>query len=371
MMKITVLVPVYKVPKRAGDIIAKLLANTYENREIIIVVDGFTNPEIETALDPFRDRIVIHYNNEQLGKTESLNRIALKHVTDVFLMLDNDIELPPDTDYLDRLAARMERFDLIEIPKEAIAKSLIARMMRLEFLAFAMISLTMAKLAKRSPSMNGAAFAVQALLFRQLDGFRAVINEDMDFAVRAFQLHASFGYPLDLKVRNEVPETISEWLVQRKRWAMNNVLWLKENFFLIFTHFFKTPALFFSSVLLFLPLITFFAVYFLVKKSRFGLVLPLIFMISQHFSFLSGILLWTSHLDLLMSGGWVAPLTGLAVAVAVFFLFACVLRFSFNLIDFLVYYFFYSPIWLVANILMVFVIFFKIDIKIDWKITPP
>lgn len=363
------MIPVYKVPKRAADIVAKILANTWVDKEIIIVVDGLTNETIDQALSPFSGRITVHYNNEQLGKTESLNRIALKKKTDVFLMLDNDIELPDDVEYLSKVAVLMDKFDLIEIPKEALYRSPISRMMALEFLSFAMISATMAKLAKRSPSMNGAAFAVQALLFRQLDGFRAVINEDMDFAVRAFQLHAAFGYPVELKVRNEVPDTIKDWIIQRKRWAMNNVLWVKENFLLILFHFFRTPALLFSTLLMFLPFITYLAVFILIKKSKFALLLPLVFMISQHFHLFAGLFLWTSQLDILSTGGLLATGAGFITASLVFFVFARYLRFRFNLLDFLVYYFLYSPIWLVANILMFFVVFFDIDIKIDWKIT--
>jgi len=368
-MNICVLVPVYKEPKRAGDIAAKILANSHPHTELVFVVDGETSPAIEAAFEPYRDRITVRYNGERLGKTESLNRFALKKSTDIFLMLDNDIELPDDTEYLAKLERRMERFDLVEIPKEAIFRSPVSRMMALEFLSFAMISSTMAKFARRSPSMNGAAFAVQALLFRQLDGFRAVINEDMDFAARAFRLHASFGYPVELKVRNEVPDTVSDWIIQRKRWAMNNVLWLKENFFLILTHFFRTPALLFSTVLMFLPFITYLAVFFLVRRSRLTLLLPLLFMVSQHFHVLAGLFLWTAQLQLLSTGGLLATAAGFLVAAAVFFAFSRYLRFRFSLPEFLVYYFFYSPVWLVANVIMFFAVFFGINVKIDWKIT--
>lgn len=368
-MKITVLVPVYREPKRIGDIITKILANRYPNKEMVVVVDGLTNSSIEETLEPFRERITIHYNNEQLGKTESLNRVAFRIKTDVFLMLDNDIQLPDDSEYLYKVAHRMETCDIIEIPKEAIRKSPVSRMMSLEFLSLAMLSLTMARMANKSPSMNGAAFAVQALLFRQLDGFRPVINEDMDFAVRAFQLHSSHGFPCELKVMNEVPNTIREWLVQRKRWAMNNILWLKENSFLIFTHFFKTPAFFLSAMLMFLPFLTYLAVFLVVKKSNMSIILPLIFMLSQHLHIVAGLLLITSHFDLISTGGWIAAGAGFMVAATVFFIFARILKFRFNIIDFIFYYFLYTPVWLLANALMFLAVLFKIDVNLDWKVT--
>ena len=368
-MKITILIPVYKEPKRVSDIVSKLLANDYTDKVLVVIVDGNTNPAIEAALEPHRAGITVNYNGEQLGKTESINRVAHKIRTDVFLMLDNDIELPDDPLFLQKIAVRMEHNDLIEIPKEGIRKSLVSRMMSIEFLSFAMISLTMGKLAKRSPSMNGAAFAVTAHLFRQLDGFQPVINEDMDFAARAFQLHAAFAYPPELKVRNDVPNTFGEWIVQRKRWAMNNILWFKENFFLIFINLFKTPAMFFSTILLMLPFITYLLVFMFIQHTGIVFLLPLLFMVTQHFQVITGIFLWLIHVNLISSGSWIASIAGVLVAGAVFAAFARILRFRFNPLDFLLYYFIYSPIWMLANVIMFFVVLFKIDIKIDWKIS--
>jgi len=368
-MKISVLIPVYRKPKRAGDIVSRILSDTYSDKEIIVIVDDSTTPEIENALDPFRDRITIHYNGERLGKTESLNRVAHRIKTDILVFFDNDIELPTDTGYLSILAREMEKHDLIEIPKEGIAGSPVSRMMSLEFLSFAMMSWTMAVLAHRSPSMNGAAFAVTALLFRQLDGFRAVMHEDMDFAARAFQLGASFGYPPALKVRNEVPCTARDWLVQRKRWAMNNILWLRENFLLLAANMFRTPGIFFSTVLLFLPTLTYLAVFLLARKTHLAMLFPLIFMVSQHFHLITGLLLWFSHFHLITRAGLVATGVGLLAAAIVFFLYSRILRFRFNPLEFLFYYFIYSPIWMLTNVVMFILVLFGISVPIDWKVS--
>jgi cellulose synthase/poly-beta-1,6-N-acetylglucosamine synthase-like glycosyltransferase len=233
-------------------------------------------------------------------------------------MLDNDVELPEDPSFLNRVEAELARREVVEFPKEAIGRTPIARMMSMEFLSFAMISWTMASLAGRSPSMNGAAFAVDALTFRMLGGFRPVVNEDMDFAARAFQLGARFGFPRSLKVRNEVPEDLSRWVVQRKRWALNNVLWVRENLPIIVAHFFRTPALFLSTVLLFLPFLSYLAVYFLARDTVLAQALPLVFTVTQHFHVLSGFFLVPAHLGLIMAEGWVPTLAGVLVALLTF-----------------------------------------------------
>lgn len=150
---------------------------------------------------------------------------------------------------------------------------------------------------------------------------------------------------------------------------MNNILWIKENFFLIFINLFKTPALFFSSVLLLLPFLTYVLVFFLAKSTGTAFILPLIFMVSQNFHIEAGILLWLAHINLISNGSWIAIAAGLLVAAAMFAIFAKILRFRLNPLDFLIYYFVYSPIWMAANIIMFCMILLRIDIKFDWKIT--
>ncbi len=367
-MRITVIVPVDRVARRVGDIMQKLLANPYEDKKLIVAVDGVPTDEIETAIEPYRDRVTVLYNNAQLGKAATLNRIALAEETDVLLMLDNDVELPDDANWLSNLARAMADKDIVEIPKEAVRSSVISRMMAFEFLSYAMTSLTMARWAGESPSMNGAAFAVRSELFRKLNGFAPVINEDMDFAARAFREDASFGYPAELKVRNDVPATVRDWFTQRKRWAMNNVLWLKVNFTLIVRNFFAKPALALSSAILMLPFLTYVMVYFLAKKSHITLLIPLLFLASQHFHALTGLLFLPEHLRLLSVDGWIATVVGAIVAAIMYFVFSRLTRFHFNILDFVCFYFFYSPIWLTANVVMFVAMLFKIDVKIDWNV---
>jgi len=367
-MKIASIVPVYGEPKRAGDIAAKLATMLREGDRVVIAVDGETNSSIEAVLASLPSRVEVRRNGVRLGKCETVNRAAASIRADAYLMLDNDVELPEDPSFLNRVEAELARREVVEFPKEAIGRTPIARMMSMEFLSFAMISWTMASLAGRSPSMNGAAFAVDALTFRMLGGFRPVVNEDMDFAARAFQLGARFGFPRSLKVRNEVPEDLSRWVVQRKRWALNNVLWVRENLPIIVAHFFRTPALFLSTVLLFLPFLSYLAVYFLARDTVLAQALPLVFTVTQHFHVLSGFFLVPAPLGLIMAEGWVPTLAGVLVALLTFFSFSRLLRFRFNPIDFIFYYFVYSPVWLVANAAMFIVLLARLPVELDWKV---
>lgn len=367
-MKITAILSVYKEPKLAGDSVRKLLNCRYRNKEIVVIVDGGTNPKIEKALRPFKKKIRVVYNRERYGKSASLNRVVNKMRTDVLFFLDNDIRLPDDRNYLDVLAAEMKKHDITEIPKEAIQKSLISRMMGYEFLGFAMTSLTIVKISGHCPSMNGAAFATRKKLFDRLKGFRRIINEDMDFAARAFRLQAKFGYNPALKAENGVPVNLREWLTQRKRWALNNISWLRDNFLMILSHFFKSPSFFISTALLLLPTVSFLVVFILMKVLHSAAILPAIFMTAQQFNILAGFFLWFSHYNLIFTEGLVPTLIGLVLSGLIYYIFAKILRFRFNILEFILFYFVYSPIWLLANVIMWVLVIFKVDIKLDWKV---
>ncbi|HEX7712902.1 MAG TPA: glycosyltransferase family 2 protein [Bacillota bacterium] len=367
-MKLTAVIPVYRDPKRVSDIVRKLLASDYPNHEIVIVVDGETNSRIEEALAPYREQIRIHYNQAQLGKSASLNRIAAELRTDLLLFLDNDILLPGDPGFVTRVVSVMQDCDISELPKEAVAVSLISKMMRYEFLGFAMTTYVLSKLSGRCPAMNGAAFAVRKELFDKLGGFKNVVNEDMDFAARSFRQGARFSYNPRLKVENEVPTTLAEWVKQRKRWALNNVLWLRNNFRLLAAHFFKSFSFFISGILLLLPFFTYMVVFALMKRVHLTPFLPVLFMTAQHIHMSAGLLLWLTQLNLIFGEGLVPTLMGLSVSSLIYFGFAKFLRFRFNFLEYLLFYFIYSPIWLLANIIVWVGMALKIDIQVDWKV---
>lgn len=367
-MKITALIPVYQKPKRAEGIIRTLLADRYADKEIIVVVDGEATKEIRHALKHFGRKISVRYNRTRLGKSKALNKAALTLKTDVLLFLDNDIVLPAGGSLLSDLADIMQRHDIAELPKEAITHSLISRMMGYEFLSIAMTEFVMAGLSGRSPSMNGAAFAVQSRLFKKLGGFRQVFHEDMDFAARAFRTGARFSYPPRLKVKNEVPDTLGDWLVQRKRWALNNILWLKENFFIVLLHMFKSPSFFLSAILLFLPFIAYLVMFLMLKQLRITAILPIIFMTVQQYHVIAGLFLWVTHIDLIFVEGIFPTVGAILFSGALTAAFARILNFRFNPLEYLLFYFIYSPIWLIANAVMWVIVLLRIDIKLDWKV---
>jgi hypothetical protein len=230
MESIAVIVTVYLHPKRAGDIAKKILADEHADKKLIIAVDGETNMDIEAALDPWRGQAEILYSGASIGKTASLESACSGRSEDILLFLDNDVLLPDDRAFLSKLAGRMRAGDIIDLPKEAIGKGLIAHMIGLEFMTSAISQQILASVARRCPAVMGAAFGVRRSTFEKIGGFRRVAYEDLDFGARAFRQHARFVFDRNLKVGTDVPETLVEWLGQRKRWALGNIQWLREYF---------------------------------------------------------------------------------------------------------------------------------------------
>lgn len=368
MKKISVIVPVYRHPKLAGAIIESVLASPYPNREMIVIVDGGTNHEIEAVLEPHREKISVHYNAKNIGKAASLNYIGLKLDTDILLFLDNDIELPGDPEFLAILSREFDEHDIVELPKDAIVNSFVSAMMEYEFFSYAIASYSFAKISRRCPSMNGAAFAIRSDLFKKLNGFARVQNEDMDLAARAFYEHARFSYPIDLKVKNEVPTTVYEWFRQRKRWATNNVLWFLDNIGPLGKNFMKDRGLRFSILLVFLPFIVLLGIFFLLRLFKIDSVIPAVMMIAMHANILTGILLAVSQYELLVNS-LISFSIGLGVSGLFYAFFAWALKFRIRLIPFLFFYLFYSPVWFIANIIFGIAVLLKININIEWMIT--
>jgi len=366
---ISILIPVYKNPKFVKDMITKLLNNSYPNKEIIVVIDGETNDDIEKAIADFRKKIKIIYNNDHLGKSESLNKAVLycNKNTDYFLFLDNDIVLSEKTDFISKLIKDLETHDIAEIPKEGLVTSFASKIMFYEFLTFAMATYVISKFNRRCPAMNGAAFAISKKLFNELKGFRNVINEDMDLAARAFKKNAKFSYNRHLKIKVDVQHNIKDWFIQRKRWALDNVLWLKQHFDIIIPGFFKYPFVLLSSLMLFIPLLSYIVSYYLLHNFKISSIMPSVFMIFMNYHISAGLFLWFAHIHLI-SQGFIYVLIGLGISLLTYLLFSIFFKSKFYPIAFIIYYFLYSPICSLANIIMAILLILNIKVRLDWKV---
>jgi GT2 family glycosyltransferase len=358
-MTITALVPVYREPKRAADIVRTLAGEARPEARIVVVVDGDGNDSIAAALAEIRQLpgVRIIEGQPHLGKAEALNRAvrlagADRGVDgdaegDGLLFIDNDIEIPAAAGLIARTEAMLAERDIAELPKVGRGEGLVAAMCRYEFLSNILATEYLARKAGRMPSINGAAFAVRRSLFEALGGFSAIVNEDMDFAARAFLEGARFGFDPAMTVGNRVPETAEDWLRQRKRWSINSALW---------------SATYVEKVIQSEPGLR-------PQLGISGLLFPLPFLALLAGALIPGLAVDFSHGGALATT--LAALGGAALAFApVAALFARASRryaSPFGLVGFFAYSAIYLPIWGVASLSgMISVAFGKLP-DLDWK----
>jgi GT2 family glycosyltransferase len=366
-MKLSILIPVYKEPKLAIDLIRKVLADDHQDKEIIVVVDGQTNDELETALNTYRKNIFIVYNDCQLGKAEGLNRASRLATGDVLVFFDNDVDLPDDRSFFARTAAEFEHVEFLEFPKEAIVTNLVSAMMRYEFLTNAISCFLFAQIPGKGPSMNGAAFAIRKDWFERLGGFKLVFHEDTDLAARAFHMGAKYSFTPKLKVMNGVSYNLKDWWKQRKRWASIFATWFKENFLLMIKQGFKDPRIFVSLLLLGLPLIGSIALYIVLDALNLTLVMPIFLLPQQNLHTFTWFVLFFSQARLVWQG--ILPLAiGLGVSTLFYYGFSKILRFKFNILEFFLFYFFYTPIWFGCNVVFFALVLLGVKVDFGWKV---
>lgn len=101
---------------------------------------------------------------------------------------------------------------------------------------------------------------------------------------------------------------------------------------------------------------------------RFGHFLPLFYLLIDRYTILGGIFFWLSHWRTIVADGIFPVLIGLGASELLFFLAARFFRISFNPLVFLLSYFVYSPLLVLANIATWFLVRFKINVAYDWRV---
>ena len=266
----------------------------------------------------------------------------------------------------------MEDTDILDIKKEVIKNSFLSTMTYYEYVGFNIGSWLVSKFVGKCPAVNGSAFAVKREVLTSLKGFRRVIAEDLDIAVRAFLKNYRFKYTKRVNVYNSVHSNWKNWLTQRKRWAIGCALWVKEWYRDLLKICTKHPQVFIPSLLLLFPSIILILLYFFTPNLLIYKILSLIFLfLAVKLSFMVPIL-WLSTISIDFIKSLLASILSFLSFSTMFFIFSKKLYFQFKLHEFLIYYFFYSPLGLFITIVALINVFLfdrkAMKIVSDWKI---
>ena len=367
--KISVLIPVYRESEQLESLLNALLSDSYENKELIVVIDEATDRSLQ-IIDKFSSTVNFSCNGARKGKANVLNEVANKTEGKILLFLDSDVLIDANSrSFLHVIHEEMLEADMIEIKKDVINDSFLARIARYDYLGFNSTNWFLSSRTSKCLCLNGAAFAIDKNKFLSLGGFRRVVSEDLDFGIRSFFGDIHFKYVKDISIRTKAPPSWKEWFKQRKRWGIGGALWFKEYFRYILRIIGNYPRILITSLLFFFPSLPFILLNLLTPEELYVKAIYMVLLILS--ARISTFLLPTAVTSIVISvlKNFFFLIISFGVASSIFYLFAKKLEFSFNLLEFAFFYLVYSPIWFLIIISSIIRAYTKRDDpKIDWKI---
>ena len=344
--KVSILIPVYRESELLEKILNHLLNDPYDNKEIYVVIDEPTEKSLDTVRR-YKGLVKFILNGKRRGKARALSEALEESNGDILLFLDSDVLVP--NNLLKRIVEELKNADIVQLKGRTVKKSFLSRMISYDDIGFNAFYYIFSKWLRRCPGVSGCAFAVKRRVFEELGGFRRVIQEDFDFGVRAFLKNKKFKFLSDLEVLIEPPSSFNKWLKQRRRWSIGTAICIKEYWKDLAKLVFRTPqlilpALFFMFPAIFVLLIDIFVPDLLMEK----IVLFSLFLLSMKFNLiLPPLSLTAAFLPLFKNV--VALIVAFGSSCMLFYAIARKLRLGFNFLEFSIYYFLYSPLWLLIT----------------------
>ncbi|MBS7634250.1 glycosyltransferase family 2 protein [Candidatus Bathyarchaeota archaeon] len=369
--KISIFIPVYRESCFLEHLLTYLLNDPYENKEILVVVDEPAQRSLDIS-KKFSDKVHFIFNGERKGKANVLNEIVNESTGDVCLFLDSDVLLDvkgKGESFLEAIAKEMDCAEIVEVKKGVIKDSFISRIASYDYLGFNLTSWYFSRRIGRCLGINGAAFAIKREIFEALGGFRRVICEDLDIATRAFINNARFKFIDKVTAYTRVPSSWKEWFNQRKRWGVGAAFWFKEHFKLLRRVLKEHPEVAIPSLLFIFPALPLLIMNLFMPDdlSTKMLYISLILLSTKTNLLLPPTALTSTTISTLKS--FFVVIGNLAASSLIFYIFARRIRFPFNPIEFLIFYFVMAPVWLLIIVTSLIKVYIKPEnIKIDWKV---
>ncbi|MCC6058721.1 MAG: glycosyltransferase family 2 protein [Thermofilum sp.] len=263
---VSVIIPAYRGGRELVELVERLLGDSYPRKEVIVAVDE-PLPDVAEALEKLGCKLVV--SNERRGKVHALNEAVKLSSGEVLVFLDDDVAVE-DECFLGKIVEAMRGYDVADVKKVIAGRSLLARLVRIEYVAVNFASMLLARLSGYTVAFNGAAFAIRREALESLGGFPATLTEDFDLGLKCFLHRLRYTFVDSTYVLNYPPASWSEWYRQRKRWAIGVSDWLRRNYRVLLKAVAEMPHVLLPGLVLLLPsLITFAMTLILYNLDRF------------------------------------------------------------------------------------------------------
>jgi len=345
--KVSVVIPSYGEPKLLPRTLKALTEVNGDGREIIVVVDE-PSKEYLNQLRKFDSKIKLIVNEKRQGKVAAYETALKIAEGDYVIFLDDDVEVK-SSNFIQAIVEALQEVDIVDVKKVIKRGGFLSRMVYYDYVNMNLANLLFSRFVGKCAAVNGAVFAMRREALEKVGGFKRVICEDLDIGIRAYLAGLSFKFLINVEVEVMPPSSWRSWLKQRKRWAVGAGVWLSMHWRSLAKILFTKPQAALPAILAIFPsLLTLASSLFMGDD----LIRKTLFLVSLY---LASILPSLTTLFTLVSYGLAfLPVRALAVSLASFtgylliYLYASrKLGHGFYFLDFVVYYFIYSPIWLI------------------------
>ncbi|MBS7614464.1 glycosyltransferase family 2 protein [Candidatus Bathyarchaeota archaeon] len=367
--KISVFIPVYHESEFLEPLLSRLLEDPYDEKEIFVIVDEPTEKSLCLA-NRFSGKTRFVFNGVRKGKVNALNEVVAQSTGEILFFLDSDTMLDSGLEALFRqISKEIEDAEIVEVKKDIIRDSFIAKIVSYDYLGFNFTNWLFSKKLSRCLGLNGAAFAVKRETFKILGGFRKVIMEDLDIGTRSFINGVRYKFVRNIRVYTKAPSSWSSWFKQRKRWALGSALWFKEYFKDLVRMAKSHPSVLLPALFFIFPCLPFFLFTLFIPDEIFlkTFYFSLLLLSTQTTLLLAPTAFTSTSLAILRN---LAFMVGNIGAYSSFFYFLSrKMGNSFNLLEFVIFFLIYSPLWF----LMIITNLSRVCLKqktgaIDWKL---
>ncbi|RLI83225.1 MAG: glycosyltransferase family 2 protein [Archaeoglobales archaeon] len=183
--------------------------------EIVLAVDE-PSDDLLRLIEEYGVKATL--SDDRRGKWRALNDAIELTNGDYILFLDSDTKI---------VDLSFDNFDVVEIRKEVVGKSLMERLANIDYFVM-FLSSKFASKFNSYLSMNGSAFMIKRDVILKLGGFRRRINEDTDLGFR-LGLNG-YGVKICGRAITKAPSSFRGWLSQRERWGLGGAEIIIENF---------------------------------------------------------------------------------------------------------------------------------------------
>jgi len=367
--RFSVFIPVYRESEFLEALLDSLIADEYEDKEIVVVIDEPTEKSLSLA-SKYSDKVRFVWNGERRGKANVLNEVVEKTTGEILFFLDADTNLDANSENMfETISREIEDSEIVEVKKDVIRDSFLAKIASYDYMGFNFTNWFFSRRLNRCVGLNGAAFAIKRETFITLGGFRKVIMEDLDIGTRSFINGVRYKFMKNIRIYTKAPSSWSGWVKQRKRWALGSALWFKE-YFRDFVKIAKAhPGVLLPALLFIFPCLPFFLFTlfmpdeFFIKTFYFSLLL----LSTQTSLLLTPVAFTSTSLAIFRNLTFMAG--GIGAYSSFFYLLSRKMGNSFNPFEFLIFYLVYSPLWF----LMIVTNLSKVCLKqktasVDWKV---